>query len=146
MSDPIGGAAGAMHVTHSMLASLRRSRPWIMFLSVVGFGSCCLLVLLAIIGVVMSSSSPLGVLGGIPLGLLYMLIAVVYFFPSLKLYQSAAALKKLEQDGQGVYRSLSRSRRIAPPPRGVTRAFATTTKRWLPCLMLGTISVSSVRR
>ena len=102
MSDLIGGssaAGAAMFVTQPMLASLRRSRPWILFLSMVGFGSCCLLLLVAIVSVALNSGSPLGVLGGILLGLLYMLMAVVYFFPALKLYQSAAALKKLERDG-----------------------------------------------
>lgn len=72
-------------VTAEVLRSMRETRPWVRFLAVMGF-----------IG------SGLAVLGGLGMmttvgwmGLIYLLMAALYFFPSLYLHRYAGSISAL---------------------------------------------------
>jgi hypothetical protein len=81
---------------------LNETARWAKFLSIVGFITCGLVAILSFfIGSIMSSASlspyggsnGLGALGGAFITILYLIIAVIYFFPCLFLYQFSVRLR-----------------------------------------------------
>ncbi len=89
---------GLPSVTAVMLAHLRATRPWVRFVSVVGFVMVGMLIVVAILMVGLGTfRHGLGALGGAALGLLYLLIALLYVFPSLFLARYATAIRAFER-------------------------------------------------
>jgi type II secretory pathway pseudopilin PulG len=84
-------------LTFTMLEALRSTRPWVRFLSILGFISSGFLILIgigfAVFGAyqLMSGSSEGAFIA--PLGLLYFLMALLYIFPSRYLYRYADAIR-----------------------------------------------------
>lgn len=84
-------------VTAAMIESLRQTKPWVRFLSILGFIASALMVLIAIVivivGVVASQQAKAGE-GAllIGMGLLYLVLAVLYIFPSRFLFRYAGAI------------------------------------------------------
>lgn len=90
-------------VTERMVAALRRTRPWVLFLAVLGFITSGFMVLLGMAMTLMSSF-----MGGmqdelgfppIILGLVYLFVAAIYFFPCLLLQRYASAIRELVSGG-----------------------------------------------
>ncbi len=84
-------------LTPSMFDSLRRTKPWVRLLSIVGMISAGLILLLGafvVFGGLITSGvkSPLGGLGITALGLVYVAMGILYIFPSLYLYRYASAI------------------------------------------------------
>jgi hypothetical protein len=75
--------------------SLHEIRKWALFLSIIGFIGIGLFLLVGILLPVIFSltGAPLGTFVGIMIGLLYIVLAVVYFFPVLFLYKFTAHAK-----------------------------------------------------
>ncbi len=95
-------------ITPLMLDHLRGTRPWLRFLSILGFATSGLLAILAVGVVVLSGSSgELGLVYGLFMAILYLFMAVVYVFPSWMLYQAADALLHLERTGELSWMALS---------------------------------------
>jgi len=70
---------------------LRETAKWAKFLSIVGFVGMGLMVLSGIVmSITMSSVMP----GGLAIGLVYVVMAVVYFFPILYLFKFSNDLKE----------------------------------------------------
>lgn len=78
---------------------LSETARWSRFLSIVGFVMCALIVLVAIFaGSIFSSfgsmfGGAMGAMGGASLTIIYLLIAVLYFFPCLYLYRFSSNMK-----------------------------------------------------
>ena len=86
------------HESHSHLSETAR---WAKFLAIVGFVTCGLIAILSFfMGSILASTtltpystSGLGVIGGAFITILYLVIAVIYFFPCLFLYNFSVRLK-----------------------------------------------------
>ena len=88
-------------VTTTMIEHLRKTRPWVRFISVLGFISIGLIGLAAVsmtLGVLFTGSLyEIGVMF-IP-GVLYVGALVIYFISTLHLHRYASSLKKLLAEG-----------------------------------------------
>jgi hypothetical protein len=86
-------------VTGSMVDSMRSTRPWTMFLSVLGFIGAGLFL---IIGIVMLFVGALprqdAQLANSFMGVMYIILAVLYCFPSLYLYRYSHFTKLFYQN------------------------------------------------
>ncbi len=87
----------AFNITEPMLLSLRQTKPWTMLLSIVGFIYVGFMVILGIGTMFMlprfdpTNSLPSSIL----LGIVYIIMAIIYFFPSLFLYRFSSSLGRL---------------------------------------------------
>lgn len=92
-------------VSQDMLDSLNATRPWVNFLSIVSF---VLITLLALVGMVTAltfsvtpMSSGWAKAAGPIFGVVYLLMACLYFMPSLFMYRYARAIARIPAAGQG---------------------------------------------
>jgi hypothetical protein len=110
--DPAANSAGRL--TDTMIRYLKGVSPWLRFIGIVGFISCGMLVLSGIIFLValpaMSSlwdsieeletySDVLGAAFGVTMGLYFVIAAVLYFFPSLFIYNFGSKIRSYLQSG-----------------------------------------------
>jgi len=95
-SDAFG--TGPAQVTPLMVEMLRQTRPWVNFLSVLGFVGTALLLLTG------AATLVLGVASARPkaaiLGALYLPASVLYFFAALFLFQYAKSIGEFVRGGQ----------------------------------------------
>jgi hypothetical protein len=86
-------------VSPRMIASLDRTRPWVVFIAILMIIGCAFLVLAAVVMLAMGSmlgmSSELGALGGATLAGAYFLMALLYLFPALFLWRYGRALRRI---------------------------------------------------
>ena len=97
-------------ITEKMSLYLKQTKPWVRFISIVMFVAVGLMVLVALFMMVgMGFIGNLtgqhgGKLGGFALGAvlgaLYLLIALLYFFPGLYLFQYASAIGRMLKHDQ----------------------------------------------
>lgn len=81
-----------------ILSHLRRTRPWVLFLSILGFISSALMVVFGLIGGAFGAMS--GEPGMAILIVIYPLMGVLYLFPSYFLFSYAARIRDLIADPQ----------------------------------------------
>lgn len=88
-------------VSEGMLEALRATRPWVKFLSILGFILCALMALagLAFVGGAGSKAGPMAAFGP-AIGVFYLLFVLLYFFPCLYLLRYANAIARIPADGQ----------------------------------------------
>jgi hypothetical protein len=97
----VNGGAGVM--TDTIINALKKTRPWVLFLAILGFVGAALTLLVGI-GAVLggmfegggaAEQTPFS--GGmmIGLGVVYAAMALIYFFSSLYLLRYAGAIKRL---------------------------------------------------
>lgn len=101
--------SNTINVTDSMLDSLRKTRPWTMFLAILGFVFTGLIVLVAIVMMFAGSfasvfphqpSTPqlFGAAMGIGFGILYLIMAVFcYLLPCIILFRYGSAIGRIDQ-------------------------------------------------
>ncbi|MGA7614244.1 MAG: type II secretion system protein GspG [Thermoanaerobaculia bacterium] len=95
-------------LTGPMLDSLRRTKPWVRLLSVLGFIAAGLILIIGIFMVgfgLIGGSATKSAGGGIVvagLGVLYSLLALLYFFPALYLSRYASAIGRAITTGPRV--------------------------------------------
>ena len=97
--DPAPAAAGEVSAT--AIHFLVRTRKWVRFCSVMGFIGAAFLVLAAISMMLVTSmaGSLSGVRGagfGVGLGSFYLILAALYIYPSIRLWQYASSISRLE--------------------------------------------------
>jgi hypothetical protein len=97
-----GGYAG--DVPPTVVEHLRVTRPWVLFLGIVGFivaGFAVIggLSLMALSGEGASQAFAGSPIGGMGLGFGYVVFAIVYIFPSLFLYRFGSAIGRLVAGG-----------------------------------------------
>ena len=106
-------------LTDQMLRSVVGTGPWVRFFSVLGFISVGFMVLgglamlvMSLIGGAMAPSTGMAFM--LPLAALYFVIGVVYFFPSLFLWQSASAVVRMKQGAvcEGLETALEKLRKF----------------------------------
>jgi hypothetical protein len=97
---PTANLPGDGQVTPAVLDAMRQTRPWVLFLGILGFIGAGFMVLGGLAMLVAGSA-----MGGAEVGAvaaLYIVLAVVYIFPSLYLYRYASSIKML-LTGYGVH-------------------------------------------
>jgi hypothetical protein len=97
---PAGGAVPGEPLTESMLESLRRTRPWAMFLSILSFVACGFVALGILGGLIVAvfEGGDLPVMLGV--GVFYLVVAVVYFLLGLFLVKFARSIGLVNQTGR----------------------------------------------
>jgi len=82
-------------VSPRIVGILVSTKPWVRFLSILGFIGCGLLVVGGLImGAAGALTEELGAAGGL-IAFLYVVLALLYLFPALFLYRYADAIKDL---------------------------------------------------
>jgi hypothetical protein len=86
-------------VSPRMIASLDKTRPWVVFIAILMIIGCAFLVLAAVIMLAMGSllgiSSELAPFGGAAFGGAYLLMALLYLFPALYLWRYGRAIRRI---------------------------------------------------
>lgn len=94
----MSGGTGLM--TDSIVNSLRKTRPWVMLMAVLGIIGAVFMVIAAIPMFLMGMGSMPELAGaglggmGIGMGIVYLVIGVIYFMASLYLLRYASAIKR----------------------------------------------------
>lgn len=91
---PVGAGEDAAEVSDEIVEAMRQTRPWVLFLGVLGFISVGLMVLLGF-GVM-----AMGGVKGMPsgaLGIVYIILGAVYVIPSLYLWRFGSRIGTLVQ-------------------------------------------------
>jgi hypothetical protein len=87
------GDLGWGPVTPTMVEHLQGTRPWVLFLSILGFVFSGFMVIAALGMAAMGmASGDVGVAGGLALGLFYLILAFVYVLISLYLFRYATSI------------------------------------------------------
>ena len=100
-SDVSGATPGSSdgEVAAGIVEVLRKTRPWVLFLSILTFIGCGFMFLLGLFMVVAGGAAEFqelfGGLGGVTVGGLYFLFGLLYLVPGLHLLRYAGAIKKL---------------------------------------------------
>jgi hypothetical protein len=87
-------------VTPAILDAMAQTRPWVLFLSILGFIGAGFMIL-GSLGLMIAGSAMGGAEMG-AIGVVYIAFAVIYIFTSLYLYRYAASIKLL-MSGYGVH-------------------------------------------
>ena len=104
-SEVRDAAGGDGLMTDSIVTSLRKTRPWVLFLSILGFISTAFMVLASVpmllssvmMGGVEGADAALGMYGNglmTGMGVMYLVMALVYFMASLYLLRYASSIKR----------------------------------------------------
>jgi hypothetical protein len=99
-ADPQRVAAASPALPAAILTYLKLTKPWVRFISIMGFlttGFLFLLGLVLILGAGILSSLSHSAFGGAPIGLiglLYSVVACLNFFPALYLYRFASSIQR----------------------------------------------------
>ena len=97
-SGDYGSATKEIKLTNESIAYLKETAKWGTFLAIIGFISIGIMLLAGIgVALFMSSASLPGMeaIGGMgALAVMYIVIAAIYIYPTLKLYQFATKCKK----------------------------------------------------
>lgn len=94
----MSGGTGLM--TDSIVNSLRKTRPWVMLMAVLGMIGAVFMVVAAIPMFLMGAGTMPELAGaglggmGIGMGIIYLVLAVIYFMASLYLLRYASAIKR----------------------------------------------------
>nr|CAA6828852.1 MAG: Unknown protein [uncultured Thiotrichaceae bacterium] len=98
----VSGGAGLM--TDSIISSLRKTRPWVLLLSILGFIGTAFMVISGVFMLLgsgfmdMEGLEAAGVFGGsamfIGMGAFYLVLGVIYFLASLYLLRYAGSIKR----------------------------------------------------
>jgi len=104
MEQPAHSNLFDLQLDQSSLNYLNESARWARFLSIIGFISCGLMVIGAFFGSTVASlmyssmgSDAMSMIGGGFIAILYLMIALLVFFPSMYLYSFASKMKKAFQ-------------------------------------------------
>lgn len=87
-------------VTPGILEAMTQTRPWVLFLGILGFIGAGLMVLAGLGMLIAGSAMGAGEMGA--LSIIYIVMAIIYIFPSLYLYRYAGSIKML-MSGYGVH-------------------------------------------
>jgi hypothetical protein len=105
--SPLGSPAvqSGQSITPQMIESLRQTKPWVRMFSILGFIGTALMVGLALfivvgagIGGAFARQVGFGAVGGVLFGMLYLLLGLLYIFPSLFLFRYASGIASMLKD------------------------------------------------
>jgi hypothetical protein len=83
-----------LKITSHMVDSMRSTRPWAMFISILGFITVGFMVLTAIVIMVLGSVLPqeIGRFPAVLMGIMYIIMSFFYLVPSIYLFRYASAI------------------------------------------------------
>ena len=85
-------------VSETALGYLNQTRPWVKFLAILGF---IVLGIIVLCGLAMMSGSVMNAPGfGAAFGILYLVLALLYYMPCLFLYRYSKAISTIPSTGQ----------------------------------------------
>ena len=101
---PVAGG-GAAAITPNMVQILESTRPWVVFLGVLGMIGCGFVAIAAVVFI--GAGNAMGIegldgVGGAALGDVYVFVAFLYFLPSLYLLRYGRAIKRIRGRGDVV--------------------------------------------
>ena len=102
LSASLVASSGGAAITPKMVQILESTRPWVVFLGVLGMIGCGLIALLAVFLIGAGNAMGLEGLDGVSgagIGAVYFFVAVLYFFPSLYLLRYGRALRRIRGGG-----------------------------------------------
>jgi hypothetical protein len=97
-----GADSSPQQITPGIAEMLRQTRPWVLFLAILGFIGCGLFVLVGLFAMLASAASSysrhseFALLGM----LIYLLLAVLYFVPSYYLLKYGGGIRRFLDSGQ----------------------------------------------
>ena len=106
VADQLAAGGTGKSYTPAMVAHLRATRPWVIFISILGFLGSGLMVFVGLVLVLMGNWVPDEDLGGIDgafIGVFYMLMSLLYFIPSVFLWKYGSAISRLLNRGGDVH-------------------------------------------
>lgn len=98
-------------ITPLVVDHLRGTKPWVRLLSIVGFVTSALVLIVALVmpfGGALSGELG-GAVGGVAMAAVYLLLGCLYFFPSLFLFRYASAIRRFLETGDGASLELALS-------------------------------------
>ena len=101
--QPAGQPIEGAHITTTMVALFSQTRPWVRYLSIVGFIGFGMVALIGIVGGIaaMIGGSVLDLdFPGFLITIVYFAFAVLYFLPILYLHRYAGALKRMSSESK----------------------------------------------
>lgn len=90
-----GLPGGGQWATPTVIELLSQTRPWVLFLSIIGFLVAGLCVVGGVFGAIAIAGAALGGVERATILIVYPLIGVIYFFPSLYLFRCSRAIRDL---------------------------------------------------
>lgn len=93
----------AAKITDRMVDSMRSTRPWTMLLSIIGFITVGFFVIIGILMMFLQGLFPQA--EGLPasfMGAIYLILAIIYCFPSLYLYRYSSFINVFLQNKQEI--------------------------------------------
>jgi len=98
-SPPVQASSGDGSVPPGIMAAIAATKPWVTFLAILGFVGAGLMVLggfgVVVAGSMMTRSSSLGA----GMGILYVVLGGLYFFPSFFLLRFGGAMRQVLEGG-----------------------------------------------
>jgi len=95
-SEPPPRRGTDAELSRRVIETMLRTRPWVLFFAILGFLGMTITVGIGIFIMVLGLSEGIGALA---VGILYLLLGVVYFYPSLYLVRFANTIKTIEESG-----------------------------------------------
>lgn len=101
ISSNLNTSSNSFNVTKPMLLSLRQTKPWVMLLSIIGFIYTGLMLIVAIVSTFVFSKfdATSALPSSLMFTVIYILMGIVYFFPSLFLFKFASSIGSLLDGG-----------------------------------------------
>jgi hypothetical protein len=91
---PAMAAASEAGISEAILTVMRQTRPWATFLGILGFVGCGFMVLGGLFMMAAGSFAPKGVVPGALLGVIYLVMAGLYVYPSLCLVRYGSSISR----------------------------------------------------
>ena len=92
--DDVQRRSSELKITSHMVDSMRSTRPWAMFISILGFITVGFMLLAAIVIMVLGSVLPQEIDGfpAVLMGIMYIIMSFFYLVPSIYLFRYASAI------------------------------------------------------
>jgi hypothetical protein len=93
------GTDGApLELTETAAAYLKDTGPWMSFLGIVGFVSCGIILISGLVMLALGANTPY-LPNSLLMGFLYIVLAVICFFPARFMFLAGSKLRALKTDG-----------------------------------------------
>ncbi len=88
---------GAGSITPGIIEALRQTRPWVLFIAVMILIACGLMLLIGVVTMMAGSflATEASPVGGLAIGLVYLVMAALYLYPAIRLLKYSAAIKRI---------------------------------------------------
>lgn len=98
LPPPVIPSRASDTIDRSVIEGFSKTRPWVRFLAILGYCSIAFMIVMALFMVgasLVADSAEFSPIEGVSLGFIYILMAFVYFIPTVLLWKYGTAIKKL---------------------------------------------------